>query len=131
MAGTSPHTFCWLVNENRLFSSFSLFLWVVSCEVSCWFDLMLFISICGLFSYAMVDMDYFGCKHVFWTTSFLHAKFKIIVKLTIRCIWSQGYWAWVILNYFTFLWVPIWKVSYSLILHWTISWTWWISHSCD
>ena len=89
----SSHTFCWLVNESRLFFSFSLVLWVVSCEVFCWFEFMLFISICGLFSYAMGDMDYFGCKHVFWTISFLHSKVGIIVKLTIRCIWSQGYWS--------------------------------------
>ena len=83
---------CWLVNESELFSSFSLVLWVVNGEVFCWFDFMLFIFICGLFSYALGDMDHFECKHVFWTISFLHAKFRMIVKLTIRCIWSQDYW---------------------------------------
>ena len=88
----SSHTFYWLVNESRLFSSFSLVLWVVSCEVFCWFDFMLFISICGLFSYPMGDMDHFECKHVLWTITLLHANFGMIVKLTISCIWSQGYW---------------------------------------
>ena len=87
----SSHTFCWWVNESRLFSSFSLVLWVVSCEVFCFFDFMFFISNCGLFSYVMGDMDHVGCNHVLWTISFLHAKFGIIVELTIRCIWSQGY----------------------------------------
>ena len=88
----SAHTFCWSINESRLFSSFSLVLRVVSCEVFWWFDFMLFIAICGLFSYVVGDMDYFGCKCVLWTISFLHAKFRMIFKLTIRCIWSQGYW---------------------------------------
>ena len=89
----SSHTFCWSINESRLFSSFSLVLWVVSCELFCWFYLMLFIVICILFSYYVGDMDHFKCKHVLWTTSFLHARFRMIVKLTIRCIWSQGYWS--------------------------------------
>ena len=80
------HTFYWSDNESRLFSSFSLVLWVVSCEVFCWFDFMLFISICGLFSYVVGYMDHFECKHVLWTISFLHAEFGMIVKLTIRCI---------------------------------------------
>ena len=66
----SFHTFCWLVNKSILFSSFSLVLWVVSCEVFFWFDFMLFIAICGLFSYSMGGMDHFGCTHVPWTTSF-------------------------------------------------------------
>ena len=82
----SSHTFCSSGNESRLFSSFSLVLWVASCEVFCWFDLMLFISICRLFSYDVGHMDYFRCKHGLWTTSFLHAKFKIIVELIVRCI---------------------------------------------
>ena len=89
----SSHTFCWSANESRLFSSFSLVLWVVSGEVFCWSDLMLLIAICRLFSYDVGNVDYFKCKHVLSTTSFSHAKFRIIVKLTIRCIWSQGYWS--------------------------------------
>jgi len=60
-------------------------------EVFCWFDLILFIAMCRLFSYDVGNVDYFGCKHVLWTTSFLHAKFGVIIKLTIRCISSQGY----------------------------------------
>ena len=88
----SSHTFCWSVNETRLFSSFSLALWVVSCGSTCWSDFMLVISICGLFSYAMSNMDHFKWKHVLWTISFLHAKLGMIVKLPIRCLWSQGYW---------------------------------------
>ena len=31
----SSHTFCWSINESRLFSSFSLVLWVVSCGRIC------------------------------------------------------------------------------------------------
>ena len=60
-------------------------------EVFCLFDLMLFIAICRMFSHDVDDMDYFGCTHVLRTTSFLHAKFRIIVELKIRCILSQGY----------------------------------------
>ena len=88
----SSHTSCWSVNESRLFSSFSLVLWVVSCEVFCWFDVMLFIAICGLFSYVVSNMDNFECKHVVWTICFSHAKLGMIIKLAIRCFWSQGYW---------------------------------------
>ena len=119
----SSHTFCWLVNESRLFSSFSLVLWVVYCEVFCWFDFMSLISVYGLFSYAMGDMDYFRCKHVLWTTAFLHAKFGVIVELTIRCILSQGYWSLGILELFHFSLSSLLKVSCLLNLHWTISWT--------
>ena len=100
----SSHTLCWSVNESRLFSSFSLVLWVVSCEVFCWFDFILFISICGLFSYVVSDMDHFKCKHVLWTISFLHAKFEMILKLRIRCIWSQGYWDFGNFELFHFAW---------------------------
>ena len=89
----SSHTFFWVVNESGQFSSFSLVLWVWVVEVFCWFDLMLFIAICRQFSYDVNNVDYFECTHVFWTTSFLHAKFRIIVELIIRCIWSQGYWS--------------------------------------
>ena len=98
----SSHTFYWSVNQSRLFSSFSLVLWVASCEVFCWLDFMLFIAICRLFSYVVSDMDHFECKHLLWTISFLHAKFKMIVKLTIRCIWSQGYWYFVNFEQFHF-----------------------------
>ena len=49
-------------------SLYSFELWVV--EVFCWFDFMLFIAICGLFSYAMSNMDHFECKHVLWIVSF-------------------------------------------------------------
>ena len=88
----SSHTLCWSVNESGLFSLFCLVLWVVSYEVFCWFDFMLFISICGLFSYVVSNMDHFKCKHVLWSISFLHAKLGMVVKLEIRCLSSEGYW---------------------------------------
>ena len=105
----SSHSFSWSVNESRLLSSLYLVLWVVSGEVFCWFDLMLFISICRLFSYDVDDMDYFECTRVV-NYFLLHAKFGVIVKLTIRCnLITRLFGAWVILNYFILLWVPYWK----------------------
>ena len=58
----SSHAFSWSVNESRLFSSLSLVLWVVRCGSICWFDFILFIAICGLFSYALSNVDYFECN---------------------------------------------------------------------
>ena len=59
----SCHAFSWSINESRLFSSFSLVLWVVrGGSVYCWFYFILFIAICGLFSYALSNVDNFECN---------------------------------------------------------------------
>ena len=80
----SSHTFCWSVNESRLFSSFSLVHWVVSCEL--WKNLLVLFHIvhshmqtiflwCGLLWMYTCVANYF----------LQHVKFGAIVKLTIRC----------------------------------------------
>ena len=106
----SSHTFCWSVNENKLFSSFSLVLWVVSYGsiLLVWFHIVhshmqtifLWCGWCGLLWMYTCVANYF----------LQHVKFGAIVKLTIRCFLTiRLFGAWVILNYFIFLWVPYWK----------------------
>ena len=58
----SSRAFSWLVNESRLFSRFSLVLRVVICGSICWFNFILFFAICGLFSYALNNVDHFECN---------------------------------------------------------------------
>ena len=58
----SSQAFSWSVNESGLFSSFSLVLWVVSSGSICWFDFILLISICILFSFSLSNVDHFECS---------------------------------------------------------------------
>jgi hypothetical protein len=72
------------------FSSFSLVLQVVRCSsVYCWFDFILLISICGLFSNALVNMDHVECNMCCELFP-IHAKLNLVVKLIIRYLRLQG-----------------------------------------
>ena len=87
----SSHSFSWLVNDSRLFSSLYLVLRVVRCGSICWFYFILVIAICGLFSYGLSNVDHVErnmCCELFPSA----CQLNMIVKLMIRCLWAQENW---------------------------------------
>ena len=124
------HAFSWSVNEGWLFSSFALVLLVVGCgSVYCWFDFILLIAICRLFSYALVNMDHVECNMCCKLFP-LHAKLNMTVKLILRCFWFQNNWLFCNLELFHFSWESI--VNELLVNDSSnYSWSEWVAYGYD